>query len=325
MALNVSAWSIRNPVPSIVMFVVLVALGWVSFNTLPITKFPNIDVPVISVTINQAGAAPSELETQVARKVEDAVSGIAGVKHVSSTITDSTSTTAVEFWLEVNTDRALNDVKDAITKIRADLPKAADEPLVNRVDVEGQAILTYSAASPGLTLEQLSWHVDDVVKRELQSLKGVGRIDRIGGVTREIKIWLDPDRLLSLGVTAADVNRQIKATTVDLAGGTGDIGDQEQSIRTLAGAHTLEELNDTKINLPGGRQIRLNELAKITDSYGEPKSFARLDGDIPIVAFSIFRAKGASDTEVADRVAKKMDELRKTHPDLQYKLVDDSV
>ena len=325
MALNISAWSIRNPVPSVVMFVVLVALGWVSFNSLPITKFPNIDVPVISVTINQSGAAPSELETQVARKVEDAVSGIAGVKHVSSTITDSSSTTAVEFWLEVNTDRALNDVKDAITKIRADLPKAADEPLINRVDVEGQSILTYSASSPGMTLEQLSWHVDDVVKRDLQGLKGVGRIDRIGGVTREIKVWLDPDRLLSLGITAADVNKQIRSTTEDVAGGKGNIGDQEQSIRTLAGAHTLEELNDTKITLPGGRQIRLNELAKITDDYAEPKSFARLDGDIPIVAFSIFRAKGASDTEVADRVAAKMAELGKTHPDVQYKLVDDGV
>ena len=325
MALNISAWSIRNPVPSVVMFVVLVALGWVSFNSLPITKFPNIDVPVISVTVTQAGAAPSELETQVARKIEDAVSSIAGVKHITSTLTDSTSVTAIEFRLEINTDRALNDVKDAITKIRADLPKAIDEPQVNRVDVEGQSILTYSAASPGMTLEQLSWHVDDVVKRELQGLKGVGRIDRIGGVTREIKVWLDPDRLLSLGVTAADVNKQIRSTTEDVAGGKGNIGDQEQAIRTLAGAHTLEELNDTKITLPGGRQVRLNEIAKITDDYAEQKSFARLDGNTPIVAFSIFRAKGASDTEVAQRVAEKVQELGKLHPDVEYKLVDDGV
>jgi hydrophobe/amphiphile efflux-1 (HAE1) family protein len=322
---NVSAWSIRYPVPSIVLFVVLIALGWVSFNSLPITKFPNIDVPVVAVTVTQSGAAPSELETQVARKVEDAVSGIAGVKHIQSTITDGSSTTGIEFWLEVNADRALNDVKDAVTRIRADLPRAIDEPLVRRIEVESQPILTYSAASPGMTLEQLSWHVDDVVKRELQGLKGVGRIDRIGGVSREIRVSLDPDRMMALGVTAADVNRQLKATTVDLAGGKGDVGDQEQSIRTLAGAHTIEDLRETKITLPGGRQVRLNEIAQVTDAFEEPRSFARLNADTPIVAFSIFRSKGASDTEVADRVAKKIAELGKTHPDVVYELVDDGV
>ena len=326
MSFNVSALSIRYPVPSIVLFVVLMALGWVSFENLPITKFPNIDVPVISVTVTQAGAAPSELETQVTRKVEDAVSGVAGVKHVAPvTITDSSTTVSIEFWLGTDTDRALNDVKDAVTKIRPVLPRDIDEPIISRVDVEGQSILTYSASSPGLTLEQLSWHVDDVVTRELQSLRGVGRIDRIGGVTREVRVALDPDRLLSLGVTAADVNRQLKATTVDLSGGKGDVGNQEQAIRTLAGAHTIDELKETKITLPGGRQMRLNEIADVTDAYADQKSFARIDGHVPIVAFSVFRAKGASDTEVADRVAKKIEELHKAHPEIAYALVDDGV
>jgi hydrophobic/amphiphilic exporter-1 (mainly G- bacteria), HAE1 family len=325
MSFNISAWSIRYPVPSIVLFVVLMALGWVSFNNLPITKFPNIDVPVISVTVTQSGAAPSELETQVSRKIEDSVSGIAGVKHIQTTISDGQSMTAIEFWLDVNTDRALNDVKDAVTKVRADLPRSIDEPLVSRIDVEGQSILTYSAAAPSMTLEKLSWHVDDVVKRELQGLKGVGRIDRIGGVSREIRVALDPDRLMALGVTAADVNRQLKATTVDLAGGKGDVGTQEQSIRTLAGVRRVDDLKQTKIVLPGGREVRLAEIADVTDAYEEPKSFARLDGETPIVAFSIFRAKGASDTEVADRVAAKISELAKSHPEIAYQLVDDGV
>ena len=162
-------------------------------------------------------------------------------------MTDGKSSTVIEFWLEIDTDRALNDVKDAVTKIRTDLPRAIDEPIISRVDVENQPILTYSASSPTMTLEQLSWHVDDVVKRELQGLKGVGRIDRIGGVTREIRVSLDPDRLLALGVTAADVNRQLRATSVDLAGGKGEVGSQEQSIRTLAGTHTIEDLENTKI------------------------------------------------------------------------------
>ncbi|MDQ0394726.1 efflux RND transporter permease subunit [Labrys monachus] len=325
MSFNISALSIRHPVPSIVLFVVLMALGWVSFQSLPITKFPNIDVPVISVTVTQSGAAPSELETQVTRKVEDAVSGVAGIKHIQSNVSDSASTALIEFWLGTDTDRALNDVKDAITKIRSDLPRDIDEPIVSRVDVEGQSILTYSASAPGMTLEQLSWHVDDVVKRDLQGLRGVGRIDRLGGVTREVRVALDPDRLLSLGVTAADVNRQLKATTVDLSGGKGDVGNQEQSIRTLAGAHTIDDLKETRIMLPGGRQARLKDVAFVSDAYADPLSFARLDGRTPIVAFSIFRAKGASDTEVADRVAQKIRDLHKAYPDVSYTLVDDGV
>lgn len=320
MALNVSAWSIRQPVLSIVLFVVLLALGWVSFSTLPITKFPNIDIPIIAITITESGAAPAELETQVTRKIEDAVSSVAGIKHVRSTVTDGSSVTLIEFRLEVNTDRALNDVKDAVTKVRTDLPRAIDEPLVSRVDVEDQSILTYSVASPGMTLEQLSWHVDDVVKRELQGLKGVGKVDRIGGVSREIRVSLDPDRLMALGVTAASVNRQLQATTVDLAGGKGDVGDQEQSIRTLAGVRTLEGLRATKIVLAGGREVRLSEIADVRDAYEEPKSFARLDGRTPIVAFSIYRAKGASDTEVAAHVARAIEGLAKAHPDIAYQL-----
>lgn len=325
MALNVSAWSIRNPVPSVVMFIVLMALGWVSFNTLPITRFPNIDVPVIAVTVTQSGAAPGELETQVARKVEDAVAGIAGVKNIQTTLSDGTASIAVEFRLEVDTDRALNDVKDAVAKIRGDLPRTVDEPIVQRIEVENQSILTFSASSPGMTLEQLSWHVDDVVARELQGLKGVGRVDRIGGVTREIRVSLIPDRLMALGVTAADVNAAIKATTVDLAGGRGQVAGQEQSIRTLASAKSVEDLRATMINLSNGREIRLGEIATVTDSFEEPQSFSRLNAETPIVTFSIYRAKGASDTEVADRVRARIAELAKAHPDVTYNVVDDSV
>ncbi|MGJ4856980.1 efflux RND transporter permease subunit [Labrys sp. La1] len=325
MSFNVSAWSIRNPVPSIVLFVVLMALGWVSFQNLPITKFPNIDIPVITVTVTQVGAAPSELETQVTRKIEDAVTGVAGVKHVQSTITDSTSTVAIEFWLGTNTDRVLNDVKDAVTKIRTELPRDIEEPVISRLEIESQSIMTYSATAPGMTLEQLSWHVDNVVKRDLQSLRGVGRIDRIGGVTREIRVAVDPDRLLSLGITAADVNRVLRATTVDLSGGKGEVGNREQAIRTLAGAHTIDELKDTKITLPGGRQVRLNEIANITDAYADQTSFARLNGSTPIVAFSIFRSKGASDTVVAAAVAARIQALHTAHPEVSYAVVDDGV
>ncbi len=172
MRINISAWSIRRPVPAIVLFAVLTLLGVMSFLTLPVTRFPNIDVPIVSITVTQSGAAPAELESQVTKEVEDAVANIPGVKHIVSTVTDGLSTTAMEFRLEVDQDRAVNDVKDAIDKIRADLPRTIDEPIVQRIDVEGQSILTFAASAPGMTLEQLSWHVDDVIKRQLAGLEG---------------------------------------------------------------------------------------------------------------------------------------------------------
>jgi hydrophobe/amphiphile efflux-1 (HAE1) family protein len=325
MAMNVSAWSIRKPVPSIVFFAVALLLGIVSFQNLPVTRFPNIDVPVVSVAVTQSGAAPAELETQVTKKVEDAVANLTGVKHVMSTVTDGRSVTAVEFRLEVDATEALNDVKDAVAKIRADLPRSIDEPVTQSIDVAGQSILTYAASAPGMTIEQLSWYVDDVVAREIQGLKSIGRVERIGGVDREIRVQLDPDRLMSLGITAGEVSRQLRATNVDLAGGRGEVGGQEQSIRTLAGAQTLETLAAKTLVLPGGREVRLSDLGTVEDSYEEPRSYARLDGETPVVSFSVYRAKGASEVEVADSVAARLESLHAARPDVSFRLIDDAV
>ncbi len=322
--LNISAWAIRHPVPSLVLFLVLMVLGTLSFQALPVTKFPNIDVPIIQVHVYQSGAAPSELETQVTKKVEDAISGIVGVKHITSTVTEGVSMAVVEFELETDADRALNDVKDAISRIRTDLPRTIEEPVIQRLQIEGLPILQYSASAPQMTLEELSWFVDDVVKRELQSAKGVSSVARVGGVDREIRVALDPDRLLAMGVTAGDVNRQVRATNVDLAGGRGEIGGREQAIRTLAGKQTVEELAATTIALSGGRKVRLDSLATVEDSIEEPSTFATLNGE-PIVAFSISRATGASETEVEKSVEKHLATLRMKYPDVQLSQIDTTV
>ena len=325
MAFNISGASIRHPIPSIVLFCVLMVLGVFGFMAIPITRAPNIDLPLVLVTVTQSGAAPSELETQVTKKIEDAVANIQGVKHIQSSITDGDSQTSIEFRLETNTDRAMNDVRDAVSKIRADLPRTIDEPIVERIDVVGQAIQTFAATAPGMTLEQLSWFIDDTVVRDLQGAKGVARVERIGGVTREIQVALDPDRLGALGITAGDVNTALRATSVDLAGGRGEVGRQEQSIRTLASAGTVEQLGRTRLVMPGGRELRLSDVATITDASEEPRTFARLDGTAPVVAFAVFRAKNESDVSVADLVQKHLAALTVAHPDVSYKLIDDSV
>lgn len=324
MRTDISAWAIRRPVPSLVLFMVLMALGIFSFQNLPVKRFPNIDVPVVSVLITQAGAAPSELETQVTKKVEDAVAGIDGVKHIQSNVVEGQSNTVIQLELGVPVDRATNDVKDAVEQIRSELPRTIDDPIIQRVDIAGLPIITYAASAPAMTPEELSWFIDDTIARELLGVVGVAKVDRIGGVTREIRIALDPDRLLALGVTAGDVNRQLRATNIDLAGGRGELGSREQAIRTLAASKTVAELAKTKIALPGGRYVRLDELGTVRDTSAEPRLFADLNGK-PVVGFSIARTKGSSETTVEKAVSAKLQELGKRYSDVQIKLIDSTV
>jgi hydrophobe/amphiphile efflux-1 (HAE1) family protein len=322
--MNISAWSIRHPVPALVLFMVLLVLGLNSFQALPVTRFPNIDLPVIQARIYQSGAAPSELETQVTKRVEDAIAGVNGVKHITSSVTEGASVTTVEFRLEIDADRALNDVKDVVQRIRTDLPRTIEEPNVTRIEIEGLPIVTYAARAPAMTPEELSWFVDDTLVRLLQGVKGVSEVKRIGGVLREIRVNLDPDRLLAFGATAGDVNRQVRASNINLAGGRGEIAGREQAIRTLASKLTVAELAQTVISLPGGRKVRLDQLGTVTDVVEEPRTFAKLDGE-GVVAFSISRAKGESDTSVANAAAKKIEEIQKLYPDVILQRIDNTV
>jgi len=324
MAVNISAWSIRQPLPSIMLSVILLVLGWMSFMKLPVTRLPNADIPIVSVVVTQFGAAPSELEAQVTKTIEDGVSGVEGVKHIASSITDGMSVTTITFQLETNTDRALNDIKDAVTRVRGKLPQNVNEPLIQRVDIVGLPIVTYAAIAPAKTPEQLSWFVDDVVKRALQGLRGVSQVERIGGVDREILVSLDPDRVQSVGLTAVDVSRRLRGTNIDLAGGRAEIGGRDQAIRTLAGARTLNELAGTMIALPTGGAVRLDDLGTVTDTVADPRTFARLNGE-PVVALGVKRSKGASDVVVAAAVKKRIDEIKADYPDIDLQLIDTSV
>ncbi|MCO6185329.1 efflux RND transporter permease subunit [Rhizobium sp. L1K21] len=322
--MNFSAWAIRNPVAPLLAFFLLLVLGIQSFYSLPITRFPNIDVPVIAVTVTQSGATPSDLESQVTKEVEDAVAGINGVDTINSTISDGSSQTVILFDVDVVTNQALQDVKDAVDRIRTSLPASIDEPTVSKIDVEGQAIQTYAVSSPNMTLEELSWFVDDTVKRALQGQPGVGRIDRFGGADREVRISLDPLKLKSFGISASDVNAQLRLTNVDIGSGRSQIGGGEQTIRTLGDAHSVERLANTTISLGSGRFVKLADLGTIKDTYEEQKSFSRFDGD-PVVTFAVFRSKGASEVTVAEGVTEALKDLRAAHPNVNIKLIDDAV
>jgi multidrug efflux pump subunit AcrB len=322
--MNFSAWSIRNPVAPLLAFVLLLFVGIQAFNKLPITRFPNIDVPVVNITVTQNGASPAELEMQVTKEIEDAVASINGIDEIQSTINDGVSQTVVIFRLEVPTQQAVQDTKDAVDRIRGNLPGNVDEPIVAKVDVEGQAIQTFAVSSPNMTLEELSWFVDDTVKRSLQGQTGIGRVDRYGGADREVRIELDPNKLNAHGITALSVNQQLRGTNIDLGSGRGQVAGSEQAIRVLGDARDVAQLADTTIALSNGRFVKLSDLGAIKDTYEEPKSFSRFDNN-PVVTFGVFRAKGASEVSVAKTVSDSLAKVRAENPNVTIELIDDSV
>ncbi|MDK4738406.1 efflux RND transporter permease subunit [Rhizobium sp. LEGMi198b] len=322
--MNFSAWSIRNPIASLLAFFLLMVVGAHAFFNLPITRFPNIDVPVVNVTVTQSGASPAELEMQVTKEVEDAVASINGIDEIQSTVTDGQSQTVVIFRLEVPTQQAVQDTKDAIDRIRGNLPSTIDEPIVSKVDVEGQAIQSFAVSSPNMSLEELSWFVDDTVKRALQGQTGIGRVDRYGGADREVRIELDPNKLNAYGITALSVSQQLRGTNIDLGSGRGQVAGSEQAIRVLGDARDVAQLADTTIALTNGRFVKLSDLGVIKDTYQEPKSFSRFNS-APVVTFGVFRAKGASEVSVAKTVDDTLTKVRAENPNVSIEMIDDAV
>jgi len=309
----ISAWSIKNPVPVLVLFLCLTVAGLAAFFNLGIDESPNIDVPIVSVTVAQVGAAPPELESQVTRKIEDAVAGIGNVKHIRSKVNEGVSSTTIEFELETDVDRAVNDVRNEVSKIRTQLPPGIDEPVVTRLDFVGGPFVTYSVGSDRRSVEELSWITDNDISRALLGIKGVGQVERAGGVDREIRVNLDPARLESLGITADMISAQVRAVNTNLPGGRGEIGAQEESVRTLGSAPSAESLAATRIALPGGRWARLDTLGTVEDASSDQRQMAMIKNK-PVVAFSIVRSSGANMVDVEEAVDKKIEALEKTLP-----------
>jgi hydrophobe/amphiphile efflux-1 (HAE1) family protein len=313
---GMSSWAIRHPIPVIVVFVVLAIAGLSAFLRLPVNANPRVDFPVVTVTVAQPSATPAELETLVTRKIEGAVTGIPGVRHIQSSISDGVAVTTVEFHLNVNSDRATTDVRDAVTQLRPNLPRDIQEPVVNRLDVEGGAILHYAVRAPNLSATDLSWFIDDTVSRALLSTPGVQRVTRLGGVTREINITLDPNQLAAYRITARQVNAQLQATNANVPAGRSTLYAQEQSIRTIGSASSTEALAARQIALPDGGSTALANLAVVSDGPAETRETARFNGD-PAIGFAVFRARDTSDTVVEDAVKARLATLRSANPGIE--------
>ena len=316
MAINLSAWSIRNPTPSVLLFVMLTLIGVVGFMGMKIQQFPDIDLPTVMVTATLPGAAPAQMETEVARKIENSVATIEGIKHIYTKVQDGTATVTVEFRLEKPTQLAVDEVRDAVARIRTDLPADLRDPVVAKMNIAGAPILTFTIASRRMDDEALSWFVDNTVTKRLLSVRGVAAVSRVGGVDRQVWVELDPQRLLALNASAADVSRQLRQIQQEASGGRADIGGAEQSVRTLATVQSAAELAAMDIVLSDGRRVRLDQLARVADTVAEQRSAALLNGK-PVVGFEIMRSRGAGETEVADGVYQRLAELRAENPDIE--------
>jgi HAE1 family hydrophobic/amphiphilic exporter-1 len=324
---DISASAIRKPIPPIILFVLLTFAGLLGFHKLGINQFPDVDIPYVTVSVAQPGAAPAELETQVTRLVENAVATVGDVSHIISTVSDGMSSTAIEFQFGKDIDRAVNDVRDAVTRVRGDLPGDINEPVITRSTTSGGPILTFTVKAVGAntgTPAELSWFIDNDVAKTLLTVPGVGQVRRIGGVDREVRIVLKPERLNAWGLTAAEVSRQLRAVNVNLPGGKTEIGGQSQSIRTLGGAKSVDALREMQITLRDGRALRLTDVAEVIDGAADAAQDAFVDGQ-RVVAFQVLRALGSSSVDVARRVETAVQHLNAEHSQLELKLFNSTV
>ena len=321
---NISAWSIRNPVPALVLFAALTLAGIISFMRMDVNQTPDITFPGVNVEVDQPGAAPTEMETQVTQRVEAAVRGISGVDEIQSTITEGSSQTFVQFVIGTPVDRATNDVREAISRIRSNLPEGILEPQVARVDFNDDPITWMSVESTDMTLEQLSWYVDNNIARKLLSIPGMAAVERGGGVDREIRVVLDPARMQAQGVTASQVNAQLRGMNLNAAGGRAEIAGAEQAVRVVGNAQDAHALGQKQIQLAGGRTIKLADIATVKDAYAEQRKLSKMNGH-QVLSFDLQKAKGYSDVRVYDAAMAMLKQMEKDNPRIHFTQLYNSV
>ena len=305
---NISAWSIRNPVVPIVMFLGLTLAGVVAFMSMKVQDQPDIEFPMVIVTISQPGAAPTEIENQITQRIESAVRTIAGVDTLSSTATEGSSQTMVQFTIGTDINAAVNEVKNAVDQVRGDLPEGILEPQVIKAQTSSDPIAYFAVSADDMTIEQLSWFIDDSVRKRLLSVPGMAEVDRNGGVNREIAVTLDPMRMKAQGVTATQVNAALRQVNLNAAGGRAEVAGSRQAVRVLGNAASAYDLSRTEVGISGGRTVRLSDVADVRDSFSEITSIAKTNGK-PVVTFSIARARGESDVSVFDDTMKELHKI----------------
>jgi multidrug efflux pump subunit AcrB len=322
--MNLATWSIHNPIPSILLFTLLSIAGIYGFQHLTVKNMPDMELPIITISLTQPGAVPSQLETEVARKVEDALANLTGIQHITTRIRDNLVSINASFALEKNLNDALFEVKAAVDGQRANLPINLEPAVISAVSFNNAPMLTYAISSTLLDEEALSWYVDNTLGKAIMAIPGVGRFERLGGVNREINVEVDPVRLASLGITASEVSKALRQVHQETSGGRGNLGLAEQAVHTIATVSQANDLSALPIPLSNGTDVRLDQLATVRDSTTEPTQAARLDGKSAL-GFNIFPSKGADETRTAIQVASVLKKFQQTDNQFTYTLLLGSV
>ena len=283
-----------------------------------------MELPTVQVMATLEGAAPSQLETEVARKIEDKLASLSRLDHLTTTITDGSVQISASFEIDKDAEEALSEVRNAVSSARADLPSSMSDPTVSKLTTAGSPFVTYTIEGALLDEQDLSWFVDNDLSKALLTVKGVGTISRVGGVDREVHVDLDPTLMAGLGVTPSDVSEKLRAMQMESSGGEGSIGGQRQSARLIATSGTPADVAAITVPLADGRYLRLDQIARVSDSAAERTTLAFRDGK-PVIGFQITRSRGYSDVAVSADLKREIDRFEQAHPGIHIAEASNSV
>jgi HAE1 family hydrophobic/amphiphilic exporter-1 len=316
---------IRRPVFTTMLVMVLVVFGMTSYPTLGIDLYPDIDFPIVNVTITYTGASPEEMEGLVTKPVEDAVSSVSGIKTLSSVSREGISMTTIEFELGTNAKLAANDVREKVAGVRRRLPDQIDEPVVQRYDISAQSIMSFSLASNQRERGEIRKIAENVVKDELQRLEGVAEVNVYGAGNREIHVYVEPAKLEAYNVGFQTIFDLVNSYNYNTPGGRVKSNGNEMTIRTLGKYKTVDEIGRIVVSNQGGRVIRLSDVAKIEDGWAEERVFAQTMGT-PSVLLWVQKQSGTNTVQVAEKVKARMKQMEKNllPEDIKVSIVRDS-
>ena len=313
--------SIKRPVLAVMMIGALVVLGWISMGRLGVDLFPDVEFPYVAVTTTLEGASPDTMETEVSDVIEESVNTISGIKQLRSTSADGLSQVFIEFELEENVDVKAQDVRDKVNIARRDLPEDIDPPVIEKVDPDAAPIMSIMIAADA-SIGEITTYADEIVKEAVQRLPGVGSVTIVGGRLREIRIWLNADKMRAFGVTADDVVHAVRSEHAEVPGGRLEIGGgaREFGAKTVSEAKTPQEFADLVVAYrESGAPTRIGDVARVEDGLEDERSYAQFNGR-PGVSLEVRRQSGRNTLEVAEAVHAEVERLQAGAPD-GYELV----
>ena len=307
-----AAISVRRPVFASVIILVFVVVGVLGYSRLPVDRFPKIEFPTVAVVTRQDGATPREVESEITDRIEEAVNTVAGIDELRSISSEGISQVLVSFVLEKDIDVAAQEVRDRIARIIPELPEGTDTPIIEKLDPDAAPVMNLALVAEK-PVREITEYADKVLRRQLESVPGVGQITLLGGRLRQINVWLDPVRLRSFGLTAVDIQRSLRAQNVQIPAGTVKNAASEAGFRVVGKARSLRELEELVVRESGGGLVRLRDVARVEDGSEEAKTAARNNG-VPSVVLSIRKQSGTNTVSVVDAVMEKLGEIRPLLP-----------